>query len=74
VHYRPVHLHPYYRERFGTQPGMCPRAEAAYEEVLSLPLFPAMTEKDVGDVIDAFWKVITANAGERPASAADHVR
>lgn len=70
VHYRPVHLHPYYRERFGTQPGMCPRAEAAYEEVLSLPLFPAMTEKDVGDVIDAFWKVITASAGERPASAA----
>ncbi|HTY43385.1 MAG TPA: UDP-4-amino-4,6-dideoxy-N-acetyl-beta-L-altrosamine transaminase [Thermoanaerobaculia bacterium] len=57
VHYMPVHLHPYYRERFGTGPGLCPAAEAAYEEMLSLPMFPAMTEKDVDDVVTAVTKV-----------------
>jgi perosamine synthetase len=46
-----VHLHPYYRERFGTGPGMCPVAETAYERILTLPLFPAMTDDDVERVI-----------------------
>ncbi|MBN2473901.1 MAG: DegT/DnrJ/EryC1/StrS family aminotransferase [Pirellulales bacterium] len=53
VHFIPVHLHPFYRERFGTGPGMCPVAEAAYEEILSLPMFPAMTGRDVARVIRA---------------------
>ena len=39
VHYIPVHLHPYYRKRFGTTRGLCPVAEEAYEEILSLPCF-----------------------------------
>ena len=43
----PVHLHPYYRDRFGTEPGDCPVAEAAYERLLSLPMFPAMSDGDV---------------------------
>jgi perosamine synthetase len=60
VHYIPVHLHPFYRERFGTGPGLCPAAEAAYESILSLPIFPAMTAKDVNDVIEAVYKVIEA--------------
>jgi perosamine synthetase len=47
VHYIPVHLHPYYRRRFGTGPGLCPVAESAYEQVLSLPIFPRMTDADV---------------------------
>ncbi len=51
VHYIPVHLHPYYRERFGTGPGLCPVAEAAYERLLTLPLFPAMTDHEVERVI-----------------------
>lgn len=42
VHYVPVHLHPYYRETLGTRPGMCPVAEKAYEEILTLPLWPGM--------------------------------
>lgn len=50
VHYIPVHLHPFYRERFQTGPGLCPAAEAAYEEILSLPIFPAMTDEDVKSV------------------------
>jgi UDP-4-amino-4,6-dideoxy-N-acetyl-beta-L-altrosamine transaminase len=58
VHYRPVHLHPYYRERLGTGPGQCPGAEAAFERLLTLPLFPGMSDDDVADVITAVAKVI----------------
>lgn len=57
VHYIPVHLHPFYRERFGTGPGLCPEAESAYEELLTLPLFPGMTDGDAEDVIAAVRKV-----------------
>ncbi|MBW1697348.1 MAG: UDP-4-amino-4,6-dideoxy-N-acetyl-beta-L-altrosamine transaminase [Deltaproteobacteria bacterium] len=46
VHYLPVHLHPFYRKRFGTGSGMCPIAEAAYEKLLTLPLFPALKKDD----------------------------
>ncbi len=46
VHYLPVHMHPYYRQRFGTGPGLCPEAEKYYCEALSLPLFPAMENGD----------------------------
>ena len=53
VHYIPVHLHPFFRERFGTGPGLCPVAEAAYEEILSLPMFPAMSDADTERVIEA---------------------
>lgn len=58
VHYLPVHLHPLFRTRFGTGPGDCPVAEAAYERILSLPIFPAMTDEDVADVITALKKVL----------------
>jgi perosamine synthetase len=53
VHYIPVHLHPFYRERFGTGPGLCPAAEAAYRQVVSLPMYAALTERDQEDVIAA---------------------
>ena len=39
LHYIPVHLHPYYQQHFGTGPGLCPRAEAAYQEIMSLPMW-----------------------------------
>jgi perosamine synthetase len=58
VHYIPVHLHPFYRTRLGTHPGLCPVAEAAYERLLTLPMFPAMTDQDVNDVIRALEKVL----------------
>ena len=58
VHYIPVHLHPYYREHQGTVAGLCPRAEAAYERLLSLPMFPRMSDQDVQDVIEALHKVV----------------
>lgn len=50
VHYIPVHLHPYYRERHGLGEGLCPAAEAAYQEILTLPLWPGMDDADVGRV------------------------
>lgn len=58
VHYVPVHLHPYYRRRFGTGPGCCPHAEQAYERLLTLPLFPRMREEDVQAVIAAVQTVL----------------
>ncbi len=58
VHSLPVHLHPYYQERFGTRRGMCPAAEAAADQLLTLPLFPRMTDGDAADVIAAVGKVI----------------
>ncbi|GAA0434783.1 UDP-4-amino-4,6-dideoxy-N-acetyl-beta-L-altrosami ne transaminase [Lentibacillus halophilus] len=57
VHYIPVHLQPYYQQ-LGYKRGLCPIAELLYEEIITLPLFPAMTEKDVNDVIKAVKKVI----------------
>ena len=47
VHYIPVHLHPYYQNRFGTGPGLCPAADEAYKQIISLPMFPGMTDEDV---------------------------
>jgi perosamine synthetase len=60
VHYIPVHLHPFYRQRFATGPGMCPVAEAAYEQIITLPLFPRMDDSDIQDVIAAVHKVTDA--------------
>ncbi|HEX2188377.1 MAG TPA: UDP-4-amino-4,6-dideoxy-N-acetyl-beta-L-altrosamine transaminase [Longimicrobiaceae bacterium] len=57
VHYIPVHLHPFYRERFGTGPGTCPVAEDAYERLVTLPMFPQMTDGDADDVVAAVVKV-----------------
>ena len=53
VHYVPVHLHPFYQHQFGTRPGQCPVAEAAYEQILSLPMFPRMSDSEANRVIDA---------------------
>lgn len=57
VHYIPVHLHPYYRNRFGYKGGEFPNAEAAYENLISLPMFHGMSDDDVADVISAVEKV-----------------
>jgi perosamine synthetase len=58
VHYIPVHLHPYYRERLGTGPGLCPAAEAAYERILSLPMFPGLRDADLHQVVAAVGDVV----------------
>ena len=58
VHYIPVHRHPYYRERFGYKGGEYPVAEAAYECLISLPMFHGMIDVDVQDVVRALEKVL----------------
>jgi len=57
VHYIPVHLQPYY-QNLGYEKGSCPNAEKLYEGIITLPLFPAMSEEDVTDVIDAVIRTI----------------
>lgn len=51
VHYLPVHLHPFYQEQFGYGEGLCPVAEAAYERIISLPIWPGMDDLQVERVI-----------------------
>jgi dTDP-4-amino-4,6-dideoxygalactose transaminase len=57
VHFRSLHLHPYYRDRFGFQPDDFPVARWASDRVISLPLYPKMTQRDVAQVIEAVRKV-----------------
>lgn len=57
VHYIPVHLHPYYRERFGFKEGDFPKAEEYYQQCLSIPLYPKMTDNDVKHVIHAIMEL-----------------
>ena len=52
VHYVPVYWHPYYRDAFGYQPGLCPEAERYYAGCLSLPCFPALTDEEQQTVIE----------------------
>ncbi len=57
VHYIPVYLHPYYQGH-GYKKGICPNAEQLYQEMITLPLFPKMTDQDVQDVVTAVHKVL----------------
>lgn len=60
VHYRPLHLHPYYRERYGHRPGDFPNAEWIGERTISLPFSSKLSDADVDDVIAAVRKVMRA--------------
>lgn len=60
LHYRALHMHPYYRETYRYQPGDFPQAALVGESILSLPLTPCMSEQDVADVIEAVYKVLAA--------------
>jgi len=57
VHYIPIHLHPYYVERFGERRGEYPVAEDAYQRLISIPMFHGMSDEDVENVIEAVAKV-----------------
>lgn len=57
VHFIPVHLHPYYRARYGLAPGDFPVAFDNYRRALSLPLTPALSDADVEDVMAAVLDV-----------------
>ena len=59
VHYIPVYRHPYY-ENAGYPKGLCPKAEKLYDEMVTLPLYYAMSDTDVEDVITAVKKIVAA--------------
>lgn len=58
VHYIPVHFHSYYQEKFGLKKGILPNVEWLYPRLLTIPLFPKMSNDDVYDVINALVKVL----------------
>jgi dTDP-4-amino-4,6-dideoxygalactose transaminase len=62
VHFIPVHLQPFYREKFGTKDGDFPVAEGIFEKIISLPLYPSMSEEDVEYVADAVREISAKHA------------
>jgi dTDP-4-amino-4,6-dideoxygalactose transaminase len=58
VHFIPIHLHPYYRDKYGFSPGSYPVAYTNYCRMLSLPLHVRLTDQDVADVIEAVLDVV----------------
>ena len=58
VHYIPIHMHSYYRNKYGFVPADLPVASDAYERMLSLPLHPRLSDADVADVVHAVRRVI----------------
>ena len=61
VHFIPIHLHSYYRDRYGLRAEQFPVAHREFERMLSLPLSPAHTDQDVADVIEAVADVVKKN-------------
>jgi dTDP-4-amino-4,6-dideoxygalactose transaminase len=59
VHYLPVHMHPYYRDKYHYRPEDCPVAADAFSRMLTLPLHPGLGDQDVRDVLDAVRDVAT---------------
>ena len=57
VHYIPVHLHPFYMEKLHAGLGLCPVAETAYEQIISVPMFPGMSDEDVEQVVTCLKEV-----------------
>lgn len=57
VHYVPVYWFPFY-EKMGYKKGLCPKAEEMYKGIMSIPLYPALTDQDVDDVIHAVTKIV----------------
>ncbi len=61
VHYLPVHMHPFYRDKYGYRPEDCPVAADAFSRMLTLPLHPGLSDEDVQDVVDAVRDIISTH-------------
>ena len=57
LHYIPVYLQPFF-EAMGFERGYCPQAEKYYQTVLSIPIYPALTDKEQGQVINALFEIL----------------
>lgn len=62
VHYRPLNLHAFYQRQGWGRAGQCPVAEAAFEELLSMPIFPAMDEADMQRVLHSVSRLLATSA------------
>jgi dTDP-4-amino-4,6-dideoxygalactose transaminase len=62
VHFIPLHRHTFYRERYGYLPEQFPVCEEIYQGLLSLPLYPKMTDQNAADVIEAVREIVIANS------------
>lgn len=60
LHFWPLHMHPFYQQKYGYQPDDLPIARRIGESVLSVPLTPQMSQRDAQDVVDAVEKVVEA--------------
>lgn len=69
VHFIPLHLHPYYRDRFGYCPGDLPNAEDAFARCISLPIYPDMTDAEVDRVAGAVEHFVQEKCRRVPACA-----
>lgn len=61
VHFIPLHLHPFYRKAFGYRPADFPSATRAFQRIVSLPIFPSMSDTEVRHVITTVKEVIAEN-------------
>ena len=61
VHYTPLHMHPYYRDKWGYQPGDLPVAQSIYSRIISLPLHPKLSRGDADFVIDTVRQIVNEN-------------
>jgi dTDP-4-amino-4,6-dideoxygalactose transaminase len=61
VHWMPLHLHPYYRDTYNFAPEAYPVSNSLWPRLVSLPIFPSMTDDDVRYVADSIWTILTAN-------------
>jgi dTDP-4-amino-4,6-dideoxygalactose transaminase len=61
VHFIPLHQHPFYRNTYGYQQQDFPNASSAYERLVSLPIYPSMTENDAADVVTVAREIIRRN-------------
>lgn len=59
VHYVPLHLQPYWRDRYALTPAMFPHSQAAYEKMVSLPIYSCMSDQEVTRVIDAVSSILS---------------
>ncbi|SOY82776.1 Spore coat polysaccharide biosynthesis protein SpsC [Cupriavidus taiwanensis] len=59
VHYVPLHRHPYWRDRYQLDPAMFPVADKAYQTMLSIPLYTAMSDDDQTRVIDTLRRILS---------------
>ncbi len=67
VHFIPLHLHPHYQRTYGYTPGDFPVAEAIFERSISLPIWPGMTDTEVGRVSETLLDI--CQSARRPVEA-----